>query len=490
MLSLSNDAFSDDVMLSTVLCFALALVGTGDSVEEILERKALRGASISVAVMDAQTGERIFSRDIDAPRTPASNQKVLTTAAAISELGPDYLFTTRLLGNGQVSKQGVLSGDLILRGGGDPCLRADALQGQEIEDPAQLLAELLKSRGLTRIDGALVLDDEFLDRQWVHPDWEQTDLDFPYAAPVSALSIHGNCMPISLDGRGSGSEPAGKLATSAPGYSLRNEVKWASGGNTFVVGAMRPDDGGVIRLRGRMSHGVESRALRVPVRDGALLFGRCLVSELRRQGITVRGGIQREGGAARGLGADSELVRLETPLSLAVILANKESDNSISDHLAKVVGAEVLGDGSFAGGARAVKDFLRDVVDVTTVGFAMSDGSGLARSNRVTARQMVDTLVTMNQAAPGVRDLFIRSLPVAGLDGSLRDRLTQPPYLGSVRAKSGYIQGVSALSGYASTSSGRLLAFSILINDVPKGVSNRLMKAVQDDICRDLVDRF
>jgi PBP4 family serine-type D-alanyl-D-alanine carboxypeptidase len=239
-----------------------------------------------------------------------------------------------------------------------------------------------------------------------------------------------------------------------------------------------------------MSHDLKTRTLRVPVRDGALLFGRCLLSELRRQGVAVRGGIQREGGAARGLGVDRELVRLETPLSLAVILANKESDNSISDHLAKVIGAEVLGDGSFAGGARVVRDFLKDAVGVTTKGFVMSDGSGLARTNRVTARQMVDTLVAMNRSAPDVRDLFIRSLPVAGLDGSLRERMTQPPYLGSVRAKSGYIQGVSALSGYVTAASGRILAFSILINNVPKGVSNRLMKAAQDDICRDLVDRF
>ena len=150
----------------------------------------------------------------------------------------------------------------------------------------------------------------------------------------------------------------------------------------------------------------------------------------------------------------------------------------------------MAGKGSFKGGAEATRLFLDEVVRTSTEGFGMSDGSGLARSNRVTARQMVDTLVAMNRASAPARDLFLRSLPVAGLDGSLRDRLTRPPYLGAVRAKSGYITGVSALSGYVQAASGRILAFSILINDVPNGVTNRQMKAVQDDICRDLVDRF
>lgn len=477
-------------MLPTALFLALALLGAGDSVEKVLSRSTLQGASISVAVADAATGERIFSRSIDSPRIPASNQKVITTAAAICSLGPEYLFKTRLMSEATLDEQGVLGGDLILRGGGDPCLRDDALQDQDLDDPSRLLAELLKSRGVTRVEGALVLDDDFLDRQWLHPEWDKDDLDFPYAAPISALSIYGNCVTIALDGRSGKTAPAAHLVTDAHGYTLRNEVKWSSAGRTFLVGALRPDDGGGIRLRGRMSRGLETHEVRVPVLDGALLFGRCLMAQLEKQGITVRDGVQREGGAARNLGSDAELVRLETPLSLAVILANKESDNSISDHLLKVLGAEVLGKGSFEGGAAATTLFLADTVGTSTEGFSMSDGSGLASSNRVTARQMVDTLVYMNRADTEVRDLFLRSLPVSGLDGSLRDRLTRPPYLGAVRAKSGYIGGVSALSGYVQTGSGRILAFSILINDVPDGVSNRLMKTVQDDICRDLVDRF
>jgi D-alanyl-D-alanine carboxypeptidase/D-alanyl-D-alanine-endopeptidase (penicillin-binding protein 4) len=183
-------------------------------------------------------------------------------------------------------------------------------------------------------------------------------------------------------------------------------------------------------------------------------------------------------------------VRFESPLALAVVLANKESDNSISDHIFKVLGAEVLQDGSFAGGALAVEQFLREVVQTRTDGLALFDGSGLARLNTITARQMVDTLVAMNSAAPPVRDLFLRTLPVSGLDGSLKDRLVQPPYLGAVRAKTGYIHGVSSLSGYARAESGRILAFSILINDVPAESSNRAMKDIQDDICRDLVERW
>ncbi len=486
-------------MSAHALCLlALSILGLGDSVEQVLGRPILAGASVSVAVADAETGEPIFSKNLDVPRTPASNLKLVSTAAALSSLGPDYVFATRLMAanaNEQgplVNRDGTLQGDLILLGGGDPCLRSDTLRDQpdQVDDAARLLADLLKSKGVKRIDGALVLDDAFLDRQWVHPEWDLSDLDFPYAAPISALSIHGNCLTISVDGRSGGSHPVASLRHEVDGYDLRNEVKWASATRTFSVGALRPDDRGGIRLRGSISHGLEPHELRVPVRDGALLFGRCLMSQLERVGIHVRDGMQREGGAARSLGSSSELVRLETPLSLAVILANKESDNSISDHVFKVLGAEILGKGSFSGGAEATERFLKNTVKTRIPGFSMADGSGLASTNRITVRQMVDMLVAMNTSSAPVRDLFLRSLPVAGMDGSLRDRLTQPGYAGRVRAKSGYISGVSGLSGYVQTRSERVLAFSILINDVPKGVGNRFMKIVQDDICRDLVDRY
>ena len=477
------------VMLAAALLQAVLLPAV-DSVDQVLGRKVLRGARVSVAVADAETGERLLSRQIDVPMIPASNLKLLTTATAVARLGADYHFVTRLLGERLPDGDGTLPGDLVLVGGGDPCLRADALAHQGVDDPVALLGGLLRERGVERVDGALVLDDGFLDREWVSPHWEAGDLGKTYGAPVSALSVHGNLLTVGVDGTGGGARPTVSILTVTEGYDLRNEVKWSGEPRTFVVGATRPDDAGVLRVSGRMSRGLSRRELQVPVRDGALLFGRCLLATLAREGVSVRKGLAREAGAARLRPRAVELARLESPLSLAVLLANKESDNSISDHLLKVVGAEVLEDGSFAGGARAVADFVSECSGRPAEGLAVTDGSGLGRTNRVTARQVTDVLVAMNATPGRERDLFLRSLPVAGLDGTLRERFVQPPYLGAVRAKSGYISGVSALSGYLQAASGRVLAFSILINDVPPTSSNRVMKDVQDDICRDLVDRW
>ncbi len=477
-------------LIVLLLAWLAALATPVDPVDAVLGRKPLETATVAVVVADAHSGELLLERAPDLPLIPASNMKLLTTAAAVTLLGADATFATRVLSSGPPGPDGVVGSDVVLLGDGDPCLRADVLAPDGIVDPAAFLAGLLHASGLRRVDGALVLDDGLLDREWVHPDWELEDLDYGFAAPVGALSIQRNCLELSVSGRSQGQRPSVALLTRAEGYRLRNETNWSTQAGIMEVGGRRPDDGGVVRVRGRVSHGTPSSTIQVAVRDGALLFGRCLLWALDQQGVTVRGGLQREAGSAAALPDPHELLRFETPLSRAVLLANKESDNSISDHLFKRLGALAEGEGSFRAGARAVRRFLTQQAGADAAGLVLSDGSGLARSNRVTARALVQALVAMNRKPGHERDLFLRSLPVSGRDGTLRDRLTDPPHKGAVRAKTGYISGVSALSGYVTTTSGRLLAFSILINDIPAPYRNRHMKVIQDDVCRALVGRW
>jgi PBP4 family serine-type D-alanyl-D-alanine carboxypeptidase len=286
------------------------------------------------------------------------------------------------------------------------------------------------------------------------------------------------------------SRPSAWLITQAVGYTVQQELRLADKSNVFKVGAIRPDAAGIVRVAGEIGRAIDRREIDVPVRDPTELFGRCLLAQLEALGVSVSGGAELAAGAADTLRDPVVLGTLETPLGNAIVLANKESDNSISDHLFKLAGARYGNEGSFAGGARAVSHFLAERVGTPVDGLRMRDGSGLSARNRLTARQVSDTLVSMAQAPEPLRDAFLRSLPVAGLDGSLGERLTDAPYYGSVRAKTGYISGVSALSGYVRTERGRLLAFSILINEFQPKYSNRQMKAIQDDICRTLVDRW
>ncbi len=469
------------------LSLLLAVEVPPDPLTQLVTEGPLAHCTVSLLVSDAVTGEVLYERSPDVPLAPASNMKLITTAAAVSELGAEYEFSTRLLASTPPDENGVLAGDLILVGSGDPCLRVDALAPEGIADPAGFLIDLLISTGVQRVDGSLVLDDGLFDRQALHPHWLAEDLGYSYAAPVSALSIDGNCLNISVDGGGDGVRPRLSMGTVIDGYQLRNELKWSSRSQQADVSLLRPDDGGVVRIAGAMSHGLGARSYTVPVRDGALLFGRRMVAQLRARGVAVRGGLAREVGAAKRHRNPVELVRFETPLSLAVLLANKESDNSISDHLLKTLGAARSEQGSFAVGSRAVLDFLAHTAQTECTELVIEDGSGLASSNRLTARSLVDVLVTMNTSAAPERQVFLTSLPVSGLDGSLARRLGEPPYRSAVRAKTGYIEGVSSLSGYAVAHSGRVLAFSFLANGLKPG-ENKAVKALQDDVCRQLVD--
>lgn len=466
------------------------LISTGlfvqaDAIDAALRRPELLGADVAVAVVEVESGKRVYARNLDLPLAPASNMKLLTTAAALGMLGPDHHLSTRLLSHAPPDESGVLQGDLVVEGGGDPCLRTDLLGLEQVGDPAALLASIATSAGLTGVEGDLVLDDGLLDRQWLHPDWPAGDVEMSYAAPIGALSMHTNCLSIEVSGAG---RPSANLRTATPDYHLRNELRAASKPATCQVGALRPDGHGLVRVRGSIGRDVTERPLEVPVHDPAGLFGGCLREALGRTGVTFSGSTETRAGAAAALDDPYVLGSLETPLGNAVLLANKESDNSIADHLFKLLGAKVEGEGSFGGGGRAIERFLREKVRTDTDSLMLRDGSGLSPYNRVTARAMVDMLVAMANADPAVRDPFLHTLPVSGLDGSLAARLTDQRYQGAVRAKTGYISRVSCLSGYARSRTGRTYAFSILINGYGPKQTNSQMKAIQDSICRALVD--
>ncbi|HEX5010383.1 MAG TPA: D-alanyl-D-alanine carboxypeptidase/D-alanyl-D-alanine-endopeptidase [Planctomycetota bacterium] len=467
-------------LLALLLACLLLPRPLADGVETQLHRGELKGAHLAVCVVDVDSGERLYARDIDAPMAPASNMKVVTTAAALSLLGANHVFATRLLALDAPDARGVLAGDLVVLGGADPCLREDLLAREGVDDPAELLADLVEAAGIRRVEGRLLLDDGLLDRQWLNPDWKGGDIGSDYAAPIGALSIHGNCLSLDV----SGGPPSATLATLTRGFRVVDELQAAGSPRTYEVGALRPDGQGLVRVKGSIGSAIGTQRVRVPVIDPASYFGQCLLATLLKRGVVVRDGLAVEAGAAAR--APHELGRLESPLVNAVLVALKESDNGLADHMFKYLGAQRGGEGSFAGGERAVLAFLCDL-GTPSEGVVLRDGSGLSGRNRVTARLMTDVLATMARRHDAAGDAFLRSLPVAGLDGSLRDRMEDPPLQGAVRAKTGYISGVSTLSGFARTQAGRTLAFSVLINDFDPSFTNRQMKDIQDDLCRALV---
>ncbi|CAN5671242.1 hypothetical protein BH23GEM5_BH23GEM5_04820 [soil metagenome] len=358
-------------------------------------------------VVSLDRGDTLFALGADRPLAPASNMKLFTTAAALLLLGPEFRYSTYLLADGEV-RDGVLEGDLILYGTGDPTLSGRLLPSAA--SAFEAMADSLRAAGIREVRGSLVGDGSFFDAEWTGPEWTASHRAAAYGAPVGALAYAENL--------------AGGRPVSDP---LR-----------YTVAAFR--------------------------------------ETLARRGIRVVGGtrtvtqpaVSRVGfaGAQRNAPPRPLAVHLSPPLRDIIRVTNQVSHNGFAEALLKTVGRVASGTGSFAEGCRATRVVLAQTLGLDTARLGVTDGSGLSRSNRVTAGTTVQLLTAM--ARSNLAPVWEESLPVAsGGAGSLRNRMGGTSAAGNLRAKTGTIRSVSSLSGYVRTADGERLAFSIVANDLP-----------------------
>jgi len=438
--------------------------------------------------------EVLFSVRPDAPLVPASTMKLLTTAACLDRLGPDWRIRTHVGRLPSPGKKG--QWDLAIIGGGDPNFSGRFWNGDTV-GAFRRWAEILKSRGVTAVE-RVILDDTLFDRELVHSNWPADQRAEWYEAPVGALSINDNCLNVHVSAAGVG-EPA-RVWLEPPGCGARVEgtIQTVADRKEHRFSLERVADAGglLIRAAGRYwaeaPEAVECRTLDDPTR----VFGASLVHTLRRCGIAVEGGVVRgrltePGGEARK-DFVCDLVHTSR-LDAAVTVANKRSQGLYAECLMKLLGAYGLTpkaatplparQGSWASGTEEVRRWLAER-GIPSAGCVIDDGSGLSKENRLTAFAVVQVLATMHRLYDA---RFVATLAVAGRDGSLQKRMRDTAAEGRVYAKTGYVRGASALSGYVYANSGRVVAFSILMNDVPWG---ELWKArlAQDKIAIRLVD--
>lgn len=450
-----------------------------ERLNSLLADKKLAGAKISVAVVSAADGAVLFQKDADAALIVASNNKVFTTAAAIRVLTPNFSFKTRVYSTGAFADGAVL-GDLVVVGDGDP----DVMNATPTEKAslAGRIAAALLAAGVKRVSGDVVIDDHVFDRQFLPPQWKKDQLAHDYAAPVAGFSLYENCLVVRV-------KPASKVGALAsvdllPKTSvLDDEVTLktgsAKGKNSIVVPA--PVAVGKVKISGQTPHGSSPVPLYLPLANPSATHPAALRDALIRAGIAI-GGKARLADAKLDVKTMRSLATVESSLESVLHKLNKESSNVLAEHVYKRIGAAAYGSGTFQNAGKAVLETLRHYgIDAT--GAASADGSGLSRGNTFSARQTALVLRAMWQSP--ARAMVVDSLPISGVDGTLRKRLTQNAYKGRVRAKTGYIAGVSTLSGYAATDSNEVLCFSILVNGV-KG--STAAKGVQDAIAKVLVD--
>lgn len=452
-----------------------------ENLERIAREAQSYEAEAGISVRSLTRNAWVYRREGERLFVTASNAKVVTTAACLALLGPNYQFETRFF-SPAAPVQGVLEKGLWIVGGGDPCLSGRFFEGNALA-PFEAFAASLRQQGVTRIRGEIVLDDRFFDRELVPENWPKDQLSLDYCAPISALSFNEGCAEIEVQPRAPGQKPSFTISPVAWPWPISNEMETEPGRGSARMDFRYLADG-VLHLRGSIRALSGSFRGKFTVPSPSEFFGAALHQALERKGIAVEGKARRVGENAPEAKTMLQLYVHRSPIQNALFLANKDSHNLHAEHLMKTLGAVVEDDGSWAGGIRAVRRYLRDA-GIPDRGFALEDGSGLSRTSRCSP-DLIASVLAQVYTSPH-RDLYLKTLPVSGSEGKLAERLDELPYRGNVMAKTGWIQGASGLSGFAKSRSGEMFAFSILIN-YPGKTNNKVFKAIQDRICRELVD--
>jgi D-alanyl-D-alanine carboxypeptidase/D-alanyl-D-alanine-endopeptidase (penicillin-binding protein 4) len=428
------------------------------------------GGTTGAAVVDVGTGELLASVDEHAPMNPASNAKLATAAAALARLGPGHRYLTGLYG----AVSGDTVADLVLRGDGDPSLRARDLWA---------LAHELASAGVRRV-GGIAVDQSFFDGQFVPPAFEQQPDEWSsFRAPVAAVSLEENSVlvsvrptergkPAALDVAPSGFvELAGGVRTTAKKDPEKLSVSLEPKGDRLLA-----------RVAGHVPEGGRTAVLARRVDDPRLFAGWVLREALREAGVKVSGSVRAGGEGERHLLA----AHRSAPLGQLVGALGKDSDNFVAEMIFKSLGAAAKGRPATAeAAADAVGVYLRGL-GAFEAGSVVRNGSGLFDANRTTPLGLA-TLLRAAYRDPAVGPELVAQLSIAGVDGTMRGRLRAWAATRAVRAKTGTLKSVAALSGYVLGPPGRSpLAFALLVNGIPDKVpaARPLMDKVVDAIAR------
>jgi D-alanyl-D-alanine carboxypeptidase/D-alanyl-D-alanine-endopeptidase (penicillin-binding protein 4) len=427
--------------------------GLQEACDELARWAKQAGGQAGIALMTAGSARLLAAAGETAPLNPASNQKLLTAAASLARLGPQFRYFTAVYG----SIQAGAAPALVLRGHGDPSLRS--------ADLWRIAADLV-DRGLRRVTGAILVDQSRFDRNVVPPAFEQQPNEWAsFRAPVSAVALDGNSLVLNVVPAAAGQpaavwfEPPGYAVTAG---SVRTE---APGRGNDVRYSVEPGPGGRVRasVGGHIAEGLPRVRFSRRIDDPRLAAGYVLGHMLSRLGVEVTGQVA-EGGA----GERYELaVHRSEPLSKLLFALGKDSDNFYAEMLLKSLGAEVKGSpGTSARGAEVVEDWLKQV-GAFAPGTRITNGSGLFDANRISALGLARSIGAAYRD-PAIGPEYVAQLAIGGVDGTLRSRFQSLRATRAVRAKTGTLDRVVALSGLVLAPPGREpIAFAAIVNDLP-----------------------
>ena len=445
-------------------------------------------------IVDAQTGETLSEKNADHYFVPASNMKLFTTALALAKLGPDYKFHTTLETRGAISPEGKLSGDVALVGRGDPNLSNRKFPfdlKEEFDGPSEkVLAELadaLVARGVKEIAGDVVGDDSYFPRERYPNGWEIGDMVWEYGAAISAIVVDDNTVALTLTpGEKMGDPVLATVAPLTPDFSLENDVTTSAADVKSDLTLTREPGANLVVVRGTLPAKSAPRKLVLAIEEPAQHAASLLASLLADRGVKVDGKTRAVHAAETDTTPRIILAEhVSVPLGDSVKLVNKISQNLHTEMLLRTAARQ---NGLWI----TPEDMLKTPQDFyAAAGIApddviQTDGSGLSRHDLVTPRAIV-TLLKYAQGQTWFAPYYA-SLPVAGIDGSLQDRMKGTVAAGRIHAKTGSVEHVRTLSGFAETPSGRRLIFSFLSNN--QGGKNHEAADALNGLCVAMIEEF
>ncbi|MFG0305436.1 MAG: D-alanyl-D-alanine carboxypeptidase/D-alanyl-D-alanine-endopeptidase [Phycisphaerales bacterium JB040] len=451
--------------------------------ESIIYDSPAAGAEIGVAIVDVRTGRVIAGYNAGEAMIPASNMKILTSGAALLTLGPDFAFRTRFLVHESGGRR-----TLVVVGDGDPALGDPELLGRgttplDVEGLLDKIAGALQKKGIDRLD-EIVLDDRVFEADSLHPSWPRDQLNRWYCAEVSGLNFHTNTVTVFPVAGSPGGVPSLTLEPRVPWLEVHNRARTVSRGSN-TVWVSRPDDTNALTVFGDVRYRSE---IPVAVSNPTRFTGRVLATALAERGIAVGPAGGTPNAYVRSIGPGEDFAEAEAVAivrtSIADVLArcNVDSHNLYAEALLKRTGHAITGEpGSWANGGAVIRMLLRDHLGPGEAGsVSISDGSVMSRDNRVAPEILARWLAALYRDE-SVREPLLVSLPEPG-QGTLRSRFADRELVHRIEAKSGYLNGVYALSGLLIAGEDRAVAFSILLNEVPGGQASRAAKPLHEDI--------
>jgi len=444
--------------------------------DQILNARVCREGKVGLVVKNLSDGRILYQRNAKQPLAPASNQKVITTIAAFGLLSPEYKFKTGVFRDGDFNS-GQVKGNLYIKGGGDPYL---------VKEEMWKLAERVLAKGVHHVKGNIVVDSSFFDAIGKpSKDWNRIKMPLWYNAPTGGLAFNFNAISVvATPGKRPGDPVTINVDPPLECFKISGSAKTSKAGSriSLILDIKEINGKCVLLIKGRMPVNCNTQTYYRHVKNSAKYAGYAFKYYLEEVGVTIDGKVVI---GSVPIDVEKIVIHESKPLHSLLKAANKFSNNFMIEQTVKTIAAESV---SFPGttmkGLHAIKSYFTDQIGIDTEGMLLNDGSGLSRKNRITALQFTDLIrYAVNESYFGPE--FLSTLPIAGVDGTMKKRLRNHPEKRLVRAKTGLIDNVVCLTGLIDGRKGEGLVFSIMINR--NKCRHKDSKQVQDKMLKSML---